>query len=105
MITEALTMVYASNVPMDMNSTSFSKSKNSAISAHMNADIAKLIIGTCGRSFRLAGAERFAYFLYDLLVGGKGRERERERGGKSFDRYERGTAGKKGTVNTPTPFT
>jgi len=47
MTTEALTMVYANNVPIDMNSTSFSKSKNRAINAHMNADIAKLIIGTC----------------------------------------------------------
>lgn len=46
-ITETLTIVKANNVPIDINSTNFSKSKNKAINAHKKADIAKFINGIC----------------------------------------------------------
>lgn len=47
MTTDALTMVYASNVPIDMNSTSFSKSKSRAIVAENNPETTKFVRGTC----------------------------------------------------------
>ena len=45
-ITEALTMVYANNVPIDINSTSFSKSKSKAIKALNIPETAKFSRGT-----------------------------------------------------------
>lgn len=45
-MTDADTIVYASKVPMDMNSTNFSRSKRRAISAEKNPEIARLTTGT-----------------------------------------------------------
>ena len=50
-IIEALTIVYANNVPMDINSTSFSRSKRSAIIADSSPDMIKLHRGTCVLEF------------------------------------------------------
>lgn len=44
-------MVYARRVPMDINSTSFSKSKSKAITELKNPDITKLVRGSCVRAF------------------------------------------------------